>query len=49
LQRVYEPDAGTIRIDGIDVSTITRDSLRAQMATVFQDAGLLNRTVEENI
>jgi ATP-binding cassette subfamily B protein len=49
LQRVYEPDAGTIRIDGIDVSTITRDSLRAQMATVFQDAGMLNRTIEENI
>jgi ATP-binding cassette subfamily B protein len=49
LQRVYEPDSGTIRIDGIDVSTITRDSLRAQMATVFQDAGLLNRTIEENI
>ena len=49
LQRVYEPDAGTIRIDGIDVSTITRDSLRAQMATVFQDAGMLNRSIEENI
>ncbi len=49
LQRVFEPDAGTIRIDGIDISTITRDSLRAQIATVFQDSGLLNRTIEENI
>ncbi|MCO5147553.1 MAG: glucan ABC transporter ATP-binding protein/ permease [Aquamicrobium sp.] len=49
LQRVFEPDAGTIRIDGIDISTITRDSLRAQIATVFQDAGMLNRTIEENI
>ena len=49
IGRVFEPDAGAIRIDGIDISTITRDSLRAQIATVFQDAGLLNRTIEENI
>lgn len=49
LQRVFEPDSGAIRIDGIDISTITRASLRAQIATVFQDSGLLNRTIEENI
>src|SRR5690606_37254685 len=49
LQRVFDPDSGTIRIDGIDTSTITRASLRAQIATVFQDSGLLNRTIEENI
>ena len=49
LQRVFEPETGTIRIDGIDIATLTRASLRAQIATVFQDAGLLNRTIEENI
>ncbi|KAB2870500.1 MAG: ATP-binding cassette domain-containing protein, partial [Bauldia sp.] len=49
LQRVFDPDSGTIRIDGIDTTTITRTSLRAQIATVFQDSGLLNRTIEENI
>ena len=49
LQRVFEPDSGAIRIDGIDIAAIRRDSLRAQIATVFQDSGLLNRTIEENI
>ncbi len=49
LQRVFEPDSGAIRIDGIHIAGITRDSLRAQIATVFQDSGLLNRTIEENI
>lgn len=49
LQRVYDPKAGTIRVDGIDTRTVTRKSLRDQIATVFQDAGLLNRTIEENI
>ena len=49
LQRVFEPDSGTIRIDGIDIATISRDCLRHQIATVFQDAGLLNRTIDENI
>ena len=49
LQRVFEPDSGAIRIDGIDIASIRRDSLRAQIATVFQDSGLLNRTIEENI
>ena len=49
LQRVFDPDSGTIRIDGVDIATITRESLRAQIATVFQDAGLLNRTIDENI
>src|SRR5690606_37419777 len=49
LQRVFDPKSGTIRVDGIDTRTITRTSLRHQIATVFQDAGLLNRTIEENI
>ncbi|MBW8638664.1 glucan ABC transporter ATP-binding protein/ permease [Hoeflea sp. WL0058] len=49
LQRVFDPDKGVIRIDGIDTRTITRRSLRAQIATVFQDAGLLNRSIEQNI
>ncbi|MEO3386532.1 glucan ABC transporter ATP-binding protein/ permease [Mesorhizobium sp. CAU 1741] len=49
LQRVFDPKSGSIRVDGIDTRTITRTSLRDQIATVFQDAGLLNRTIEENI
>src|SRR5690606_23342219 len=49
LQRVYDPKSGIIRVDGIDTRVITRKALREQIATVFQDAGLLNRTIEANI
>ncbi|MGI2034740.1 glucan ABC transporter ATP-binding protein/ permease [Rhizobium panacihumi] len=49
LQRVYEPETGKIFIDGTDISTVTRKSLRNSIATVFQDAGLLNRSISENI
>ncbi len=49
LQRVYEPSRGQILIDGVDISTVTRKSLRRSIATVFQDAGLLNRSIGDNI
>lgn len=49
LQRVYEPKSGQILIDGVDISTVTRKSLRRSIATVFQDAGLLNRSISDNI
>ncbi len=49
LQRVYDPSSGTITIDGVDTRSVTRTSLRHQIATVFQDAGLLDRTIEANI
>ncbi|KAB2751616.1 glucan ABC transporter ATP-binding protein/ permease [Brucella anthropi] len=49
LQRVFDPAAGRITIDGTDTRTVSRRSLRHAIATVFQDAGLFNRSVEENI
>lgn len=49
LQRVHEPQAGEILIDGINTATVTRKSLRNSIATVFQDAGLLNRSIGDNI
>ncbi|HTV71755.1 MAG TPA: glucan ABC transporter ATP-binding protein/ permease [Rhizobiaceae bacterium] len=49
LQRVYDPQHGAIRVDGLDTRLVTRASLRHNIATVFQDAGLLNRSIEENI
>jgi ATP-binding cassette subfamily B protein len=49
LQRVHEPQQGSILIDGTDIRTVTRKSLRHSIATVFQDAGLLNRSIQENI
>nr|WP_250157382.1 glucan ABC transporter ATP-binding protein/ permease [Tianweitania aestuarii] len=49
LQRVYDPSEGRVLIDGIDTRAVTRRSLRASVATVFQDAGMLNRSIEDNI
>jgi ATP-binding cassette subfamily B protein len=49
LQRVHNPDSGRVLVDGIDTRTVTKKSLRQSIATVFQDAGLFNRSIEENI
>ena len=49
LQRVYDPVAGHISIDGTDTRNVSRSSLRKAMATVFQDAGMFNRSIEDNI
>ncbi|MCX8999272.1 glucan ABC transporter ATP-binding protein/ permease [Rhizobiaceae bacterium BDR2-2] len=49
LQRVHDPQKGEILIDGTDIATVTRQSLRRAIATVFQDSGLLDRSIAENI
>ncbi|PZM09704.1 glucan ABC transporter ATP-binding protein/ permease [Rhizobium tubonense] len=49
LQRVFDPLQGQILVDGTDITKVTRKSLRRNIATVFQDAGLLNRSISENI
>ena len=49
LQRVHSPQHGRILIDGVDIGGVTKKSLRQSIATVFQDAGLFNRSIEENI
>jgi ATP-binding cassette subfamily B protein len=49
LQRVFDPQQGQILVDGTDITKVTRKSLRRSIATVFQDAGLLNRSISENI
>ncbi len=49
LQRLRDPQEGKILIDGVDVRDATLTSLRQSIAVVFQDAGLFNRSIEENI
>jgi ATP-binding cassette subfamily B protein len=49
LQRLRSPAAGRILIDGRDIEGFTLNSLRHQIAVVFQDAGLFNRSIAENI
>jgi ATP-binding cassette, subfamily B, beta-glucan exporter len=49
LQRLRSPDAGRILVDDQDIEDVTLDSLRHHIAVVFQDAGLFNRSIAENI
>ena len=49
LQRFHDPQEGSITIDGQDIAMTTQDSLRAAIAVVPQDVGLLNRPVVDNI
>jgi ATP-binding cassette, subfamily B, beta-glucan exporter len=49
LQRLRDPHEGTIFIDGTDIRDVTLLSLRQSIAVVFQDAGLFNRSIAENI
>ena len=49
LQRLRDPEAGRITVDGGDIRDLTLDSLRSSIAVVFQDAGLFNRPIGENI
>ena len=45
----YTPQSGTIRIDGIDLSDLSLESLRSRIGLVSQDTFLWNATITENI
>ncbi|NLG27670.1 MAG: ABC transporter ATP-binding protein [Chloroflexi bacterium] len=49
LERFYDPDSGTITINGHDVRDIRIDDCRAHMSTVLQDSFLFPMTVRDNI
>ena len=49
LLRLYDPTAGTIRIDGVDIRELTFGSLRGVMGLVSQDVFLFHGTVRDNI
>jgi ATP-binding cassette subfamily B protein len=49
LQRLWDPDEGSIAIDGHDIRDITIDSLRHAIGVVFQDSMLLNRSIRDNL
>ena len=49
LPRFYDPQEGTIRIDGIDIREVTVASLREQLAMVPQDTILFSASIYENI
>ncbi|HEY4133880.1 MAG TPA: ABC transporter ATP-binding protein [Alphaproteobacteria bacterium] len=49
LLRFFEPEQGRILIDGQDISQVTQESLRTQIAMVTQDTSLLHRSIRDNI
>ncbi len=49
LLRFYDPDAGSVLVDGVDVARLAPRELRAMMAIVEQNAPLFSGTVRENI
>ena len=49
LQRFYQPTAGQILLDGVDISTLDLAQLRAQFALVPQDAVIFATSVLENV
>lgn len=49
ISRFYDPTAGSVCIDGIDIKNVTLESLRQNIAPVLQDTFLFNGTIAENI
>jgi len=49
LFRFYDPLAGAVKIDGLDLREVTLRDLRQQMALVSQDVTIFDQTVAENI
>jgi ATP-binding cassette, subfamily B, beta-glucan exporter len=49
MQRLRDPEQGRITIDGTDIRDVTLTSLRQYIAVVFQEVGLFNRSIYDNI
>jgi ATP-binding cassette, subfamily B, beta-glucan exporter len=49
LHRVYDPQSGSVSIDGMDIRGLTMTGLRRNIGVVFQEALLFNRSIAENL
>ena len=49
LMRFYEVDSGQILVDGVDIATVSRQSLRSRIGMVLQDTWLFGGTIYDNI
>jgi ATP-binding cassette subfamily B protein len=49
LHRAFDPQKGTVRVDGTDIRDNKLISLRRNIGVVFQEALLFNRSIEENL
>ena len=49
LLRLYDPDSGTIYIDGQDIRTIPYEQLRSKVGVVFQNDFVMEGTIADNL
>ena len=49
LHRVFDPQSGTVLIDGVDIRDFTLPGLRRNIGVVFQETLLFNRSIAENL
>lgn len=49
LARLYDPDAGSIRLDGVDLRDVSEDDLRRRVGVVTQDVQFFRATVRDNL
>ncbi len=49
LMRFYDVDSGRILVDGVDITAVSRRSLRSRVGMVLQDAWLFSGTIAQNI
>ena len=49
LLRAYDPQSGTIEVDGLDIQGMTQPSLHNHIALIPQEPGLFHRSLRENI
>ena len=49
LHRVFDPQSGSVKIDGMDIRGLTLSGLRRNIGVVFQEALLFNRSIAENL
>ena len=49
LQRLWDPTAGRVAVDGQDIRHVTLESLRRTIGVVFQESLLFNRSIRENL
>lgn len=49
VPRLYDTTSGTVRVDGLDVRTLTQESLRHAIGVVVQDPHLFHTSIAENL
>jgi len=49
LHRAFDPQSGTVKIDGMDIRALTLSGVRRNIGVVFQEALLFNRSIAENL